>query len=105
MSSTLDLAMGAPWIGVIPGDAEPYTLHAVTDAAILGVLAGCDMVTACQLPGVKLLSFPLGSESPVSWAARHKLPEPLTLCRACWLATGKQRPACAFVPREEQERG
>ena len=102
MVRTLDLAAGAPWVGLIPGDATPCTLHAVTDASILGTLAGFDMVTACQLPGAKLLPFPLGSENPAPWPPPHKLPVPFSRCRACWLATGKKRPACEIVLREEE---
>ena len=101
---TVDLALGAPWVGMIPGDENPCTLHAVTQATILGTLAGFEMVSACQLPGVRVLPFPLGSENPAPWPPPHKMPEPFTRCRGCWLATGKKRPACKFVKREEQQR-
>lgn len=98
---TLDLAIGAPWVGMVPGDENPCTLHAVTMEALVGSLTDQVMVTPCGEPGVKVLPFPLGSENPAPWPPPATMPAPFTRCPACWVATGKKRPACKFVKRDK----
>ena len=52
--STFDLIWGAPWSGQLI--SEPYTVHAITGAAIAGTVAGFGLITACQRAGAHLVT-------------------------------------------------
>ena len=84
--STFDLICGAPWSGQLV--SEPYIVHAITGAAIIGKAMGYDLVTACQLPGANLVIWP-ETGGIAQWPLRiakwppDTLPAPLRLCETC----------------------
>lgn len=90
MSRTADLAMLAPWTGIIIDATDPCVLHAVTGPSILGTLAGFDMVTACQRPGVVMLRLSWPPDITIVGSSVGSSLVPFTRCRTCWLETGKR---------------
>ena len=101
--SVLGLAVHAPLCAVEPvHDERCHVIHAVTMQAILGLVAGVPLVSACLCAEVKLWSVPIGSENVVPWPVSTRgLPKPMTRCRACWEATGRKRPASRLAPLEK----
>ena len=87
------LRLGAPWIGIADAPADK-TLHAVAEFPLAGPLR-----SACGLE-VKLVGRPIGSQNPIPWPPPARM-EHLRRCRECWVATGKRRPACRWVKKEE----
>lgn len=82
------MLLNAPLIGIIPGEAS--VLHAVTMKAIPTGPEVETVVAACGIAGLKLMHT---KTTPLwLWPPQHRLPEPFVRCRACWIATGKNRP-------------
>ena len=77
--NTFDLIYRAPWSGQLI--SEPYTVHAITGAAIAGTVAGFGLITACQRAGAHLVIWP--ETAGIAQWPPETLPAPLRLCETC----------------------
>lgn len=96
----IGVALDAPVMGV--SKRWPNTVHAVEMGE---VIAGWDrgtFVSACGKRGLRFWGHEVqGTLVAAPFPPRVKgMPEDLTRCRECWVATGKKAPRTQWVPKE-----
>lgn len=91
--SLFALLLFAPWTAC--RSCQPKVLHAVTMEGIPNPGARRLCTTACGLKGARIVA---SGHAGVQWPPRvASLPEGVTRCRDCYVATGKPRPVSRWV--------